>query len=157
MSSQSVIALVWLVSGFVLLLGEALMPGLVMGFFGLGAIIVSLLAMAGLDSLALQFVAFSLISIGMLLVLRRRFVGNVHKDLGHDEDIDGIGQVVQAAVDFDGRHGRVCYRGANWDARCDDPSSVRSGDYLVIVGREGLCLTVRPERASNRPQSMGAV
>jgi membrane protein implicated in regulation of membrane protease activity len=146
MSSQSVAALVWLIVGFLLLIGEALLPGMVLALVGVAAILVSLLAVAGLDSIPLQFLVFALVTTLIILLLRRRllvmFQGQQHA--GVDEN--GVGQAVQAASDFHGRRGRVRWRGAEWDARCAEDAAIAAGDWLLIIGHDGLCLEVARER-----------
>jgi membrane protein implicated in regulation of membrane protease activity len=151
MSSQYVAALVWLVVGFLLLLGEALLPGMVLALVGAAAILVSLLAVAGLDSIALQFLCFALLTAGTILLLRRRLLVMFKGAQRGGVDEDGTGQPVQAVADFVEGHGRVRWRGAEWDARAADDIPVAAGDWLLIVGHDGLRLKVAPEhpRAGN--------
>ena len=147
MSSQYVAALVWLVVGFLLLLGEVLLPGMVLALVGVAAILVSLLAVAGLDSIALQFLCFALLTAGTILLLRRRLLAMFKGEQQVGVDDEGIGQPVQAVADFAGGHGRVRWRGAEWDARAADDTPIAAGDWLLIVGHDGLRLQVAPERS----------
>ncbi|HBG95374.1 MAG TPA: hypothetical protein DDY14_08635 [Chromatiaceae bacterium] len=148
MSSQYVAALVWLVAGFLLLIGEVLLPGMILALFGAAAILVSLLAVAGLDDIALQFLVFALVTAATILLLRRRLLLMFKGQQRGGSDDEGAGQRVQAVTDFQGRHGRVRWRGAEWDARSTDDTPIAASDWLLIVGHDGLCLEVAPERPS---------
>ena len=64
----------WLVLGLLLLISELAAPGVIAVFFGIGALVVGGLTFAGvIESLPVQLLCFSLVSLLALFGLRRRF------------------------------------------------------------------------------------
>lgn len=143
----------WLIVGFVLILSEFLLPGVIAVFFGLGAVAVGLLAWLGvLDSFSAQLWAFPLLSLLALFTLRRRFTvwlkGNVsQKGTGASFQVESLGEPVKVLQAFDNGRGVVQLRGARWDALCESPLAV--GDTAWVVGNHGIVLKVSAERGTN--------
>lgn len=108
--------------GVLLMLLEAVVPGGVAGFLGLGGLVV-----AGLRAVGLllnpwtAFLTWIFLSVGMTIALRplaMRFVrGETSLDLTN-EDAEAMGQTVQVVKEVgEDTTGRIRYRGAEWDAR----------------------------------------
>ncbi len=158
-------ATVWFVLGVVLILAEFAVPGLVLLFFGLGAIATSLLILAGLPSGAWSIAAFSVLSLAFLFGLRKRlgsvFKGKVNTGRIESEDSDFLGMEAEVASGFgkdNPRKGRVSFRGTQWDAHLEGPllgwdqelgkndssapEILSQGVTVRIVGREGAVLRV---------------
>lgn len=138
----------WLIAGFVLILLEFVNPGVVLGFFGVGAFITSLTTWIGLTpAIGSQTLVFGITSFALLFTLRRLvkqwFVGKSDGD-GGDLDDDFTGREARALSDIPGpgHDGRVEIKGAEWKARAEEP--VAAGDIVIIERREGLTLHVRP-------------
>lgn len=143
--------LYWLIGGGVLVLLEFLVPGLVVVFLGLGALLtggVLYLRWITEPAALLTFFAFS--SILMLATLRRlvmRFYPSDVEQVEADEDKLLIGQraVVVATVYPSDFSGRIRYSGTTWPAR-SETGAIPEGTEVVIVGRENINFVVRAER-----------
>ncbi|MDQ8186375.1 NfeD family protein [Pelagicoccus sp. SDUM812002] len=142
-------AVIWLIAGVVLIVAEFIVPGLVIIFFGLGALIVSLLAYLGwVTELSSQLLIFSALSIVLLFGLRWQFkgwfVGQSAETGGSDELSDLIGKEVTCLTGFspDRPYGKVEFKGANWKGRCEQELKV--GSVAIIESIDGLCLNLKP-------------
>jgi membrane protein implicated in regulation of membrane protease activity len=143
--------LIWFLAGLALLLFEFTAPGVILVFFGLGAWITALTTWAGLTGgWTSQLLTFSVSSVVLLVILRRRFRAKFfgHLTGGQDpqENLDEFkGQVVIVTADIDPTSGgKVEYKGADWSARCDTP--IKAGDRAVIQSADGITLVVSPEQ-----------
>lgn len=143
-------AVIWLIAGIVLIVAEFIIPGLVIIFFGLAALVVSLLDYTGLvTNTSAQLLLFSAFSLGFLFGLRRFFkdwfVGESEKTGGSDEKSDIIGQDVVCLTAFspDQPYGKVEFKGANWKGRSE--YELKEGAVAVVVAVEGLCLHIKPK------------
>jgi len=139
--------LIWFLIGLGLILMEFMVPGAILVFFGVGAWVAALTTWIGLtDSLAWQIIVFSVTSVAMLLLLRRRlrgqFLGHTgdQQDLEHDLE-EFVGKVVSVTQAIrPGTNGRIELKGASWGASSDQ--SFEPGDRVVITGLDGIRVTV---------------
>lgn len=135
----------WSVAGLVFLAGELLTPGgLFLLFFGVGALITSALAALGLlDSLGSQVLLFTLLSLGTLLVLRRRLLSLVRQKQMPEVD-SLVGEVAVATQAIAPRaEGRVELRGSVWQAHNLDAQTIAAGEGCEVDSVQGLRLQVR--------------
>ncbi|GAB4422701.1 MAG: hypothetical protein OHK0011_01970 [Turneriella sp.] len=143
--------LYWLIGGAVLVLLEFLVPGLVVVFLGLGALLtggVLYLRWITEPVALLAFFAFS--SILMLATLRRlvmRFYPSDSERVEADEDKLLIGQkaITITPIYHSDFSGRIRYSGTTWSARSES-GSIPEGAEVVIVGRDNIHFIVRAER-----------
>ncbi|WP_052573787.1 NfeD family protein [Haloferula sp. BvORR071] len=138
---------IWLLAGVLLILLEFAAPGVIIVFFGLGAVITSLTTWADLTTgLGSQFTVFSISSVVLLFGLRRFvkqwFVGNSRDINGGDDDFIGREARVITSLPGLGGPGKVEIKGANWNARSE--VAVPAGATVIIERREGLTFHVRP-------------
>jgi membrane protein implicated in regulation of membrane protease activity len=136
--------LFWFLLGFVLLLAEFALPGVIIVFFGLGAWMAALTTWLGLTkTMASQNLVFVIASIVLLFGLRKRFhqslVGDTTDDTIEDEY---TGKEVIALTSIDDRSGKIEVKGAEWSARAVEP--IEAGMWVVIMRREGLTFHVKP-------------
>ena len=69
----------WLIVGLVLMAGELLLPtGFFLFFFGVGAVATAFIAVLGLTSFALQGLAFVVISLVCVVLLRKPLLAKFH-------------------------------------------------------------------------------
>jgi len=140
--------ILWLVAGILLILAEFFAPGVIIVFFGIGAIITSVTTWFGwTPELGSQAATFAVSSVVLLFGLRRYvkkwFVGHSANSGGAvDDDFTGREARVITALPGRGEDGLVEIKGANWKARCDAP--VAAGETVIIERREGLTFHVRP-------------
>ena len=139
----------WVLLGFALLAGEAVTPGAFFFlFFGLGAIVVGVVAWLGLvDSAAVQWLLFSLVSLVFLFPLRGRLVRWVGSGEDAAKSVDAL--VGQTAVLLDdlppGEVGKAELRGTAWSARNGDAHALRKGQRGKVMRVDGLTLWLQAE------------
>jgi membrane protein implicated in regulation of membrane protease activity len=138
----------WLLFGVFLIVLEFFAPGVILVFFGVGAIVTSLTTWLGLTpETSEQTVVFGISSVVLLFGLRhfvkKWFVGHTHHGGGnHDDDFTGREARVLISLPGDNQDGRVEIKGAQWNARSHTP--VPAGSIVIIERREGLTFYVRP-------------
>ncbi|MFP5220657.1 MAG: NfeD family protein [Acidobacteriota bacterium] len=127
----------WTVAGLVLIALEALAPGLVIMFFGLGALITALACLVLDLSWAAQLVLFACASVLSLLTLRgtlrKVFQGRQRQDQEQVEAIDslvGADAVVSEDIEAGGI-GRVKLRGSFYSATSDE--ALPAGQRVRVV------------------------
>jgi membrane protein implicated in regulation of membrane protease activity len=137
----------WLAVGLLLVIVEAVTPsGFFILFFGLGALTVGVLTVAGLISaLAWQGLLFTVLSVVYLLVFRGRLLARVHVPPPPTVDsLVGVLAVVGERL-APGVVGRVEVRGAAWSARNMSAVTIEAGQRCRVVAVDGLLLAVVPE------------
>lgn len=132
------IATIWLVIGIILLLSEFLIPGFTIFFFGIGALITSLLLtlIPQLQSIIwLQIVIFTITSIVSLVTLRKYLNKALKGELYKERD-DYIGQEcsVLEALSKE-KAGRIMYNGTSWEAFSDE-GKLRKNQKVKIIGKK---------------------
>ena len=133
----------WILTGVILLIVEFTVPGLIIFFFGVGAILTGLLCLAADLSFNTQLSFFTINSIAMLLLLRRFLKPILSPALESDtpniQEFEGEAATVTEAIHPDSP-GKVEFHGAEWRAKA--PTALAAGDRVTIVARENLTLTV---------------
>lgn len=135
----------WLILGLLLIISEFFATGIIAIFFGIGALVVGVLTLLGvIETLPMQLLLFSLVSLGALFALRRRFQrwfkGNVSDRSGGDMAGGHIGARVTVLTDFVAGAGQVQLNGAKWDAESSEP--LQAGQVAWVVGNRGILLRV---------------
>lgn len=140
----------WLVLGLLLAVAElATAGGFYLVFFGVGAILVGLLASFDVAGpVWLQILLFSVLSVGSLLLFRSRILQALQRD-PQSPEIDTLVGEIGATVDAlaPGAVGRVELRGTVWSARNGTHAALIPGSRCRVVSVEGLLLHVEPEGA----------
>lgn len=141
--------LVWFLIGFVLLLAEFVVPGLVIFFFGIGAWIVSLIGIFFDISLNLQLLIFLLSSMGLLLLLRNKFQSLFYGFVPHhqqeniNEEADFIGETCTVIEPLKKNQlGKVEFHGTAWKAESE--FEIAKGERVEIVSLNNITLIVKP-------------
>ena len=136
----------WVLLGLALLAGELLTPG---GFFlvfvGFAAVVVGLLALAGLvTSPWVQWLLFSVLSVVSLLFFRRPLLEWLRPHLA-GKDVDRLTDDVAVALEpiAPGEIGRAELRGSPWQARNLGPAPIVLGQRCRVERVEGLMLQLR--------------
>lgn len=138
---------IWTIVGLVLLMMEFIVPGLIIFFFGVGALVVAGICFFADISINVQLLIFIASSIALLVTLRRWLKGvfkgysSDKKDMAHDIE-EFIGQtaiVIEEIVP--GKTGKVEFRGTNWSAQSD--AALEKGTSVEIFGRSGLTFKVK--------------
>jgi inner membrane protein len=136
----------WVLGGLALLALEMLTPGGFFAiFFGIAAIAVGVLVSLGLiEAPWLQWLLFSILSVGGLLVFRRPLMKalSLDKDTKLVDSIAGEEAVVVEEVS-PGGIGKAELRGTTWTARTEDPVALIKGQRCRVARVDGLTLWLR--------------
>ena len=138
----------WLVLGLILGVAElATAGGFYVIFFGFGALVVGLLASAGLAGpVWVQMLLFAGISIASLALFRQRLLKSFQPDPQSPSIDTLVGEIGTAASDIaPGEVGQVELRGTSWSARNNAEVGVARGARCRVTRVEGLTLHVVPE------------
>jgi membrane protein implicated in regulation of membrane protease activity len=147
--SPETITWVWFVSGLLLIGTELFLPGLVVSFLGLAAILVAALRWLGLISgIVPSFTAWFVSSIVLLLGLRHLVLKWLPADTSFqttDEDIEAIGQIVDVVkeVSSGNDQGRIRFAGTTWPA-VTKKGVILAGGKARLLYRDNLVWTVEP-------------
>jgi inner membrane protein len=140
----------WLVLGLLLIALElAASGGFYIIFFGIAAVIISLMAALGADTpVWAELALFSVISVGSLLLFRSPLMRWMNiAGVGVDVDsLVGETGVVQQDIPAHGI-GRVELRGSSWSARNNGATLLAAGRRVTVVRVERLMLIVEAEGA----------
>lgn len=135
----------WLIIGIVFIIMEMFLPGFIIGFFGIGAVITCLTTLIGLTpNFTSQMIIFSVLSI-LLLILFHKVIKKKIGKKGNNETTDfnlQIGKIVPVTEFIDPVEGvgKVKYQGALWSARSQD--NIAPGENARLIGCENLTLIV---------------
>lgn len=139
--------LIWFLVGLAMLLWEFAAPGFIIFFFGIGAWIVAVICLIADVSLNLQLGLFIVISVLLLVSLRKWvkkiFMGRITSKESADE----------SAAEFIGRkavvtkeitpivNGKVEFRGSTWNAEAEE--IIPQGTTVEIIGIDSITLKVK--------------
>jgi membrane protein implicated in regulation of membrane protease activity len=152
--------IIWTLLGIFLVFVEFFIPGLVIAFFGVGALITGLTTWIGItSSLASQLFVFILSSVLLLVMLRKflktTFLGKSQAE-GESRNFNiEIGKIVPVIelIQPGEVGGKVKYQGANWSAMATEP--IEPGESVKITGSENLTLLVEKIRKSKKEVDNG--
>ena len=139
----------WVLLGFVLLLLELLTPGgFYLMFFGLGAIAVGLLALAGIAGPgAVQWLLFAAISMVAFAFFRKPLVERLGTRASRDVDtLIGETAVTLGEIGIQ-EIGKAELRGTAWSARNVGSTALRAGERCRVERVDGLMLWIRGSAA----------
>lgn len=139
----------WMVLGLALLAAEMTTPGgFYILFFGLSALLVGTLAGLGIVNVDwLQWLLFSVIAIGSLLLFRGPLMARLSHGRKAHADVDSM--VGEVAIPLEalpaGATGKAELRGTTWTARNVGPTAFRKGQRGKVTKVDGLTLWITAE------------
>ncbi len=139
---------IWIIVGFVLLLLEFAISGLITVFFGLGALVVGAACWWFDISFNVQLLLFSSTSIVLLILLRRSFKnlfeGRFQQAPSIAEDIDEfVGKKAVVTQEISPiAVGKVEFHGTYW--RAEALETIAIGSPVEIVDKHNITLVVKP-------------
>ena len=140
----------WLLLGVVLIALEmAASGGFYIIFFGVAAVIIALLSLAGLSGpLWFELLLFSVLSVASLLFFRNPIMRRLNLE-GGAADLDTLtGQTCSVLEPMPpGGNGRVELRGTTWSARNLGTTPLSNGARCTVIRSERLTLLVKAEEA----------
>jgi membrane protein implicated in regulation of membrane protease activity len=142
--------ILWCILGAILIVAEVFTSGFVLLWFGIGALAAAFAGIVGINSLALQFVIFALVSIGLTLASRTIFVNYFSRErtgeslrTGVDSLPGKIGTVVSSSRGAL-QEGAVKVFGSTWTAYpADGESPLEAGERVRVESVEGASIYVR--------------
>ena len=143
----------WAILAAVLIVGEIFTAGFFLLPFGIGAIVAALVAGFG-GGLAFQLVAFLIVSIPLLLALKRfadRVTEGADLKVAADRVIGKVGTVIDA-VQPHGITGRVRLGTEEWRAESEGEEAIPAGTMVEVLKIDGTHLVVR-RRAATQPDA----
>jgi membrane protein implicated in regulation of membrane protease activity len=139
-------AAIWFILGFVLLLLEFALPGLIIFFFGLGAWVVAVICLFTDLSLNYQLVIFMVSSVLSVLLLRkslRRMLQARKSPELLEEEFIGKTAKAETAIS-PGNNGKIFFKGSSWNASSSDV--IAAGENVIITGNESIVLIVKSSK-----------
>ena len=140
---------VWIIVGLVIMSMELFLPGFILCFFGLGAVLTGLLMIFVPMGVNTQLVVFAVLSI-VLLVFFRRFaqgyftgrISNMDPKGSPMENHAGETAIVTEDIVPNSPRGKVEFNGTMWNA--DSDVEILKGVKVTIMQRHGLTFKVKP-------------
>jgi len=139
---------IWLATGLLLLFLEMATPGFVLFFFGVAALLMSIVTffVPNLDPFV-QVLLFSLLSVAGILFLRKALRNTFSgKKIGKDNVMasDFIGKSARVVERVTPQaSGKVEFNGSHW--RAVSNATLELGATVTVTAQENLTLTVEPK------------
>jgi len=147
--------IVWALIGIVLIFVEFFIPGLVIAFFGVGALLTAGLVWIFHPSLSVQLIFFMASSIVFLVALRkyvkRVFLGKTAGE-GDERNFNiDVGKIIPVVEFIQPGEvgGKVRHQGTLWSAKASEP--IAPGESVRITGSEGITLIVEKVKKQDQP------
>lgn len=139
---------IWFFIGLLLLVIELFGLSLIIGFFGIGAWVTSIVLLMSDIGLSTQLLVFVLSSLLALITLRKLlknkfFDGKLTGDSDNNELKDEfIGHLVEVEENIaPQKSGKVVFKGSSWTAHSSD--TLKKGDTAEIISINSIQLTVK--------------
>jgi membrane protein implicated in regulation of membrane protease activity len=140
--------LLWFLFGVVLIILEFTVPGVILVFFGIGAVLTAALVWLGILTNATWQVLFFVVSSLTLLFLLRKYFSLFFKGEVEDrESFQGSKEYagqrarVTTAISPGSPGGRIRFEGTEWNAVSD--RYIPEGELVEIVDKKNITFTVR--------------
>ncbi len=136
----------WLLAGLIFLGLELLVPGVILAFFGCGAILVAFLVLIFPMPFGLQLLIMLVSSILMLILFRNKLLKKLNPDNKKIKFGSVVGKKVKVIETIHpGLTGHVELHGSGWGAeelRVD--IEIPEGTWVIVRGRKNITLIVEP-------------
>jgi inner membrane protein len=142
--------ILWCVLGAILIVAEIFTSGFVLLWFGVGALVAAFAGMIGIDSLALQFLIFAGVSIGLTAASRTIFVNYFSREKTGDSLRTGVdslpGKIGTVVSSSKGslQEGAVKVFGSTWTAYpAPGEGPLEAGERVCVESVQGASIYVR--------------
>ena len=147
---ENLLWILWCVLGLVLIVAEVFTTGFVLLWFGIGALAAAFAGLVGIDSLAVQFMIFAVVSMGLTVASRTIFVNYFSRERTGDSLRSGadalpgkIGTVVSSSRGAL-NEGAVKVFGSTWTAYpAAGEAPLEAGERVRVESIEGASIYVR--------------
>jgi membrane protein implicated in regulation of membrane protease activity len=140
----------WAVLGAILIVAEIFTSGFVLLWFGIGALVAALLSIVGIDSLAIQFLAFAIVSSSLTAASRTiflRYFSQEHSGQSLRSGVDALpGKVGTVVSSSRGalQEGAVQVFGSTWTAYpAPGEPPLEAGERVCVESIEGASIYVK--------------
>ncbi|HUE84129.1 MAG TPA: NfeD family protein [Pyrinomonadaceae bacterium] len=147
---DNLVWILWFVLGAVLIIAEIFTSGFVLLWFGIGALVAAFAALVGINSLALQFLIFAVVSIGLTAASRTIFVNYMSREKTGEHLRTGVealpGKVGTVVSSSRGalQEGAVKVFGSTWTAYpADGEMPLEAGERVRVESVQGASIYVR--------------
>lgn len=135
---------IWLILGLLLIGAEFIIPGFVIIFFGIAALIMGGISFIfpgiALPWQILIWLGTSILTLGVFRrFFKKTFKGKVIEDKGEDEYVGKIATVTEPITK--NREGRIHFQGTTWKAISYD-DDLKAGDRVEILKKDNVTLIV---------------
>ena len=142
--------ILWTILGAILIVAELFTSGFVLLWFGVGALAAALLAIIGIDSLAIQFLTFAIVSSALTAASRTIFINYFSREKsgqslrsGVDSLPGKIGTVVSSSRGAL-QEGAVKVFGSTWTAYpAPGEAPLEAGERVCVDSIEGASIYVK--------------
>src|ERR1043165_9844786 len=158
----------WIILGAILIVAEVFTTGLVLLWFGIGALAAALAALAGVNNVGIQFLIFAAVSIALTAASRTIFVNYFSREktggdlkTGADALPGKVGTVITSSHGAL-NEGAVKLFGSTWTAYpADGEEPLEAGDRVQVERVQGASIYVRrvgrSEEHTSELQSRGLI
>ncbi len=137
--------LIWFCGGIILVFMEFVIPGVILVFFGVGAILTSALTWIGiLPGVTEQLIVFGVSSLTLLFALRKYASKFFKGDSTEEKESEYSGKiaVVTQSIIPGSLKGKVSFEGTDWKAVSQ--VKIPEGTSVLITGKNNITLMVKP-------------
>jgi len=142
--------ILWTVLGAILIVAEVFTTGFVLLWFGIGAIAAAFAGLVGIHSLALQFLIFAVVSIGLTAASRTIFLNYFSREKSGDQLRSGVdslpGKIGTVVSSSRGalHEGAVKVFGSTWTAYpAEGETALEAGERVRVESVRGASIYVR--------------
>ena len=140
-------SLLWFIIGIIFLFAELIMPGFIIFFFGIGALVTALsIYLFNIESVIFQIIIFITSSLLSLVLLRKifgnLFRGKVDSSKELKDEFIGKKAIVVNEIKPNSLKGKIEFNGTLWEA--DSDFYIDKDAVVEITGRRDLTLIVKP-------------
>lgn len=137
------IYILWFIVAFIFIVGELFLPGFVVFFFGVAALIIAFETMIFEINPSLQIIQFIIFS-GFLLFVFHKFFRKEQKQKS-SFDAETENQLVKVTQDIlPPQYGKVIFKGSEWSA--ESQQKIFAGEMAEIVSHESIRLVVKKKK-----------
>jgi inner membrane protein len=136
---------IWLVAAVALLVVEMLTPGgFYFLFFGVGALVTGMCALAGVENLLVQSFVFLGVSIISVLLFRKPLLARFQPFVPTSNVDSLVGEAATLSITLHpGEFGQAELRGTTWRVRNISGTAIAAGQRCIVEQVDGLTLHIR--------------
>ncbi len=140
----------WIVLAIILIVVEMLTLDLVLLMLAGGALVAALAASLGVDSFIWQAVIWALVSLALLVTLRRWMLKKLRlRETLVETNVHALaGQPGVTLTEVTAAGGRIKFDGEVWTARTANPGNIPAHTPIVVVEIDGATAVIAPSLAA---------